>query len=425
VTDFFSRRQTLRLGHTAFVILCLCAWAARAEGQSRMELPPQGALSVTCLLDSAAYTRGTIYVDGRRIGSCPGVARRFNVGTHSVRVGEALGENRYLVYENEGVEVRRDETRKVTATLKPGMREQSPSLAFALGVKRLSSIPRVDDFDAAAFSPDLSVVAVNAETNSVLLYDAASGKLLRRLGERGEYWVSFVNALSFSADGSLLASDGWLPSALTGEINVWDVKSGRLLRNIPRVKKVTALALSPDGGLLAAGIAPNAIKLWNVADGKLLWDIRPSSKADDMVSTLLFSADGRALVSKHGAEDNIHVYDALTAGHARALPGRLVNLAADGSVSTYLFRDGFTVRNTWQSLTGGPAESRRVKFPASEFMCASVVARGSELWSVRDEQLMVNLPGNYALALSADGRRLLMYGDGEDGGYVVWSLPAP
>ena len=35
---------------------------------------------------------------------------------------------------------------------------------------------------------------------------------------------------------------------------------------------------------------------------------------------------------------------------------------------------------------------------------------------------MLSLGGNFnPLALSADGRRLLFYGDG---GYVIWSLPA-
>jgi hypothetical protein len=50
-------------------------------------------------------------------------------------------------------------------------------------------------------SPDATVLAVGAETNSVRLYKVADGRPQRRLGAPGEYWVSFVTALSFSAGG--------------------------------------------------------------------------------------------------------------------------------------------------------------------------------------------------------------------------------
>jgi hypothetical protein len=39
--------------------------------------------------------------------------------------------------------------------------------------------------------------------------------------------------------------------------------------------------------------------------------------------------------------------------------------------------------------------------------------------------LLVQVPGYYVIAVSADGRRLLMNGDDEEGGsYFIWSLPA-
>ena len=222
-------------------------------------------------------------MDGRESGRCPDITQRLGTGPHTVRVGEALGNDRYLAYENEQVWVLKDSTRKLTATLSPVAGEKAPSLAFALGAKRLSAMPAVDDTKASAFSPDATVVAIGAETNSVMLYRVDDGKALHRLGDSGEYWVSFVTALGFSADGSLLASSGWLYDKYTGEINIWDVKSGRLLRTINDVKKSSALAFSPDGNLLAAGVEPGLIKVWNARDGKLLWSVSPRGNSNDKI----------------------------------------------------------------------------------------------------------------------------------------------
>lgn len=418
----------MRLKLATLVVLWLCAWAVPAwaqPGKRPPMLPPQGTLTISCQLDNAPYTQGTIYVDGQKVGSCPGLTERFFAGTHSIRVGVALGGNRYLIYENERVEVRKDSTQSITATLAPTTAEKSPALAFALGIRKLGGVPASDDFDAAAFSPDSSIIAVNGETNSVLLYDSTSGKALRRLGERGEYWVSFVTALSFSRDGSRLASDGNLVDKFTGEINIWDVKSGRLLRAVRDAGKVSALALSPDGTLVAAAVEPNAIKLWRVADGKLLWTINPQGDSNHSVQQLLFSPDGQMLLAGRGGIDETYAYDAQTARHMRTLPGRWATLYRDGRVVTHVLKDGFTLRNTWHTLLGELTESKRVKYQVSELMSELITIYGSDVWDVRREQMMVKLPGYYVLAVSADGRRALVNG-GEhgEGGYFLWSLPA-
>jgi hypothetical protein len=388
--------------------------------QSQIPLPPRGTLVISCQLDNSPYQKGKIYVDGSEVGSCPGVLLHINAATHSVRVGEALGNNRYLVYENDQVVVRKDSTQNLTATLTPSTGEKSPSLAFALGVKQLSSISPPDDFKITAFSPDATVLAIGAETNSVRLYNVADGKALRRLGEAGQYWVSFVTALTFSTDGQMLASNGWLYDKYIGEINIWDVKSGRRLRTISGVKKVSSLAFSPDGKLLAAGVEPNTIKLWSLKDGKLLSSINTPGDGD---SSLFFSVDGQMLISGHRGGDELYVYDTLTAKHRRSLPGNLVTLARDGRVITYLSKNNVVTRNTWRSLMGELIESKQAKYsPGESGLSEHIIVNGVELREARSEQLMVRLPGNYYLALSADGRRLLIHTGGV--GHIVWSLPA-
>ncbi len=418
----------MRLRPLALFVLCLCMSAPPAVAQrpDDVERPgmrlPRGTLVVNCRLGDAPYPEGKIYVSGREWGKCPRASHEITAGTFSVLVGAALGNDRYLVYENERVEVRRNRTQEVTATLAESTGQRSPALAFALGVRTLSSFRLPLDSDVSnpvtAFSPDASLLAFGAETNSVRLYRVADGKDLGRLGARGEYWPSFVTALSFSADGRLLASSGWLYDKYIGEINLWDVSGGRLLRTIHGVEKVSSLALSPDGKLLAAGVAPNTIKLWDVEDGRLRWAIKPPGDGDQ-VNPLLFSADGGSLVSGHSGGDRIHVYDVRTAARRRTLPGRLVTLAGDGRVATYLSRDGVATQNIWRSLTGELTGSKQFTCYPSEFgLRERLIVCSDQLRDARDGRLLVALPGN-PVALSADGRRLLL----NVGDYVVLSLP--
>ena len=417
----------MRFRHFVSVILWLCLAAVPFAVQAqRIPPPPQGTLVVSCAFNNSAYQNGKIYVDGRESGRCPGVTLRVGTGSHTVRVGESLGDNRYLAYENERVEVLKDSTQNLTAMLAPVTGEQAPSLAFALGAKRLSMIPTVDDTKVARFSPDATVVAIGAETNSVRLYNVADGKALHRLGDAGEYWVSFVTALSFSADGGLLASNGWLYDKFVGEINIWDVKSGRRLRTINDVKKVSALALSADGKVLAACVEPGVIKLWNVSDGKLLWSISPQDKSDGLIDRLIFSADGKLLISGHTAVERTYVYDALTGKRKRALQGALLTPGSDGRVITSVTKDEITTQRAWRPATGELIETKQFRYISTAWAMSehlSVVdSNGVALRNMLDGQVMLSLGGNFnPLALSADGRRLLFY---NDGGYVIWSLPA-
>ncbi len=417
----------MRFRYHASVILWLCVAAVPAAVQAqRIPPPPQGTLVISCSFNNSAYQNGKIYVDGRESGRCPGVTLRVGTGSHTVRVGESQGNNHYLAYENERVEVLKDSTQNLTAMLAPVTGEQSPSLAFALGAKRLSGIPPVDDTKVARFSPDATVVAIGAETNSVRLYNVADGVALHRLGDSGEYWVSFVTALSFSADGGLLASNGWLIDKYVGEINIWNVKSGKLFRTISDVKKVSALALSADGKSLGACVESGVIKLWNVSDGKLLWSISPSDKSVGEIDRLIFSADGHLLIAGSTFGEHTYIYDALARKRKRALQGALATVGSDGRVITSVTKDEITTQRAWRPATGELIESKQFRYISTAWAMSEHIAvvdsNGVALRNMRDGQVMLSLVGNFnPIALSADGRRLLFY---SDGGYVIWSLAA-
>jgi WD40 repeat protein len=81
------------------------------------------------------------------------------------------------------------------------------------------------------------------------------------LGEK----ASKVSALAFSPDGKMLASAGSLYSDWDQNIYLWDVATGKEMYRFSGQRGSTnCLAFSPDGKLLASGANDTTILVWEV-----------------------------------------------------------------------------------------------------------------------------------------------------------------
>ena len=60
-----------------------------------------------------------------------------------------------------------------------------------------------------------------------------------------------------------------------GTLRVWDASEGTQLRQVDQPGKaaVLAVALSPDGTVVAVGAADGVVRLWNVADGAAIGEL--------------------------------------------------------------------------------------------------------------------------------------------------------
>jgi len=67
-----------------------------------------------------------------------------------------------------------------------------------------------------------------------------------------------VYSVTFSPDGSLLASGSW------GTVKVWDSSNGNLLWARQHSGRVYSVAFSPNGNLLASGSSDKTVKVWSI-----------------------------------------------------------------------------------------------------------------------------------------------------------------
>lgn len=138
-----------------------------------------------------------------------------------------------------------------------------------------------------AFSADGRHLAVGTDTGSVLLLDAVTG----RLQQRYQKHPAAVAALCWSPESRLLASCG---KEEVPTISLWEAASGKRRRSIHSdLSCLRALCWSPDDRI-AAGGAEGAVRVWEVASGRLCFSALEHA---DAITGLAWAQTGTWLIS--------------------------------------------------------------------------------------------------------------------------------
>jgi WD40 repeat protein len=140
---------------------------------------------------------------------------------------------------------------------------------------------------ALAFSPDGTILASGSDDETIMLWDAVTGKLKTTFKKTGS-----VHFLAFSGDGKTLAAASY--SLSEGDVTLRDVATGKVLSTLEGHTHSNCLAFSPDGKTLAALSYDKTLKLWDLATGKD--NIRPTGHTN-WVTALAFSPDSKTLAS--------------------------------------------------------------------------------------------------------------------------------
>ena len=154
----------------------------------------------------------------------------------------------------------------------------------------------------------------------MVLFDVESGALRQRLKGHSDYVWDVV----FHPQGTWLASAGDDQHIIRWSLPLGD-KPAEQLKAWETPAQIRALAVSPDGKLLASGGTGGIISLWQAETGKLVRRLEGHSKQISESGGLAFSPSGKLLAS--GSYDNTaRVWDVGTGKTMQILKGHNGNV---------------------------------------------------------------------------------------------------
>jgi WD40 repeat protein/serine/threonine protein kinase len=256
------------------------------------------------------------------------------------------------------------------------LQEQAPLRQYLHG--HLASVT------AATFSPDGAMLASASTDGTILVWDAATGKVA------GSSLVSpdgMVTDLAFTPDGSSLVS-----ARSTGQATLWDLNTRQPLElPVASVGKVVSVAFAPDGRRLALATTNGTVFLWDVTAGQVIG--QPLQTYRNSVRDVAFSTDGKWL-AVGGDDNNVVIWNLET------LEPLLLSGHQDSVLAVAFSPDG-------TQLASGGGDGAIL------------------LWELGDAAHLVSQLNQheepvYSLAFSTDGRRLAS--GSADATVVLWDL---
>ena len=268
--------------------------------------------------------------------------------------------------------------------------------------------------------PVLAATALPVGLQSITAANAASLELVARWG-RGT-----IEEIVWSPDGEMVAIAGSIG------VHLYDAQTFETLAYFETGVWAYAVAFSPDGTLLAAGLEDATIRLWRIADQTPLQTLEGHSGA---VWSVAFSPDG-SLLASGSADSDINLWSLPDGSFVRQLTGHLygvytVDFSPDGQLVASGGGDN-TVR-LWNTadgtqISGQMGHARRV-YSVAFSPDGTILASGSQddtlrLWDVADGVVIETLSGHTddvnAVAFSPDGS--LLASASSDGTARLWQV---
>ncbi len=284
---------------------------------------------------------------------------------------------------------------------------------------------------SVVYSPDGKMIATGAiNEGPIILWDAATGKELRRLEEEPGIRGGFV----FSPDGKQLA---WAKEG--SWVGLWDVATGKQLRRLKSRQRFAGgcVAFSSDGKTLANSHG-QAVVLYDVRTGAERR--RLEGHPDPMIASIAFSPDGK-LLAAGGWNKALVLWDTTTTkilhrldAHEKQVPG--VAFSADGKTLASASHD--RTARLWDVASGQEQQRfvheykynddaiQTVHFVPGHPWLVTGGMRFIRVWDLATSKEVRRLPGHFCLcgcpvSFSPDGTKLATHGQ-EQGQIAVWEL---
>jgi RNA polymerase sigma factor (sigma-70 family) len=192
---------------------------------------------------------------------------------------------------------------------------------------------------SAVFTHDGKTAIVGDGGGSIVYWDVATGKEIRRLPEV----QGVVHALAITRDCKTLAAGAW------GSVSLWEVATGKLLsQTTVKDDAVMQMRFTPDGKTLALRYQGDEMHLWGIDGENKPRELKGHS---GRVACMDISPDGKTLASGSRKDPNIRLWDVATGKENRQIPtggSDVLNvafspdgktLAASGNLASFAFFD--------------------------------------------------------------------------------------
>jgi WD40 repeat protein len=156
--------------------------------------------------------------------------------------------------------------------------------------KLLYTIPSQIDsstkYTAVDIIPDNKtlVITPRRDINQIELWQLNTGK---KLGSFGGETPNPITDLAVTPDGKTLIT------AQNANLQIWDLKTKKVLRTIPNVREVKDLLVSPDNQTLVSN--GNTLNVWQLSTGKQL--VTRRNEKEFLFSKVALSPDGKILAA--------------------------------------------------------------------------------------------------------------------------------
>lgn len=283
-----------------------------------------------------------------------------------------------------------------------------------------------------AISPDGNRIAVRHQGGNLDVLDAVEGRRLGVLTNDGR-----SAAMAFVPGSQLFASGN--RSNQKPLISFWDLTRSQIVRTLPHPTPVSALAVSMDGNWLATVDVEPRLRLWNMASGELLHEIRGLGAMNNLGRVPLFSPDGTTLAFGE-MDGSIRLLDRESGRIRITIPAPTRGngvMALAFSPDNRLLAAGYglsdgTIR-LWDTSTGAPAGvleghrswvSRLLFAPDGKRLYSASADQTLRVWdpvqTVELRRLQGHTQAVTGLALDRDGTKLVSCS--LDGTVRIWDL---
>jgi WD40 repeat protein len=294
----------------------------------------------------------------------------------------------------------------------------------ATGNERQTFAGHVDFVEGVVLANKGKTLVSHDSWDAIRVWDLASGKDMRRISVTGE--ARAFEAMTATDDGFVGANDN-------GLITIYD-QEGKALRTLDGHNlSLNALAVSPDGKLLASGGSERWVRVWNLADGKLVATLDHPGTEGFHIESLAFSPDSRRLaMGTSGSEVRVAELPSGKELFVKADPeetGFILGLAYSPDGATIAATAGTGKVRLLDAATGAPIRafgeglSQAVVFAADGQHLWSGSADGTiTLWNTSDGSSVRTLAGHsgYVTTLLLRGNGKTLISSSRDSTVKAW-----